>query len=148
MKSSVQSLALLLSLGALSGCAGARSSLSLPASHYPVSLSDGMLGPNRELLAAGEMETVSHFHETRTAWSTFYALVPFTPRLDLSESINAQIAAAHGDAIVRLRTSSRPCALDYFFGLTLLPIWPGCASIEIDGDIVRYRATARTATPR
>jgi hypothetical protein len=126
------------------GCAGARASIVLPESKYPVSLSNGMLGQNREILTGEEMQVVGKFHEERTAWGMLYSFIPFTPHLDVSEAINAQVERAGGQGIVRLRTSSKPCALDYFVLFTIIPFWPGCTSVELDGDIIKRQEAPPT----
>ena len=131
----------------LSGCAGARSSIVMPDSTYPVSLSNGMRGADGHLLDKSEMEVVGKFHDERTAWGMIYSLVPLTPRLDLSSEVNGQVGAAKGQAVVRLRTETRPCALDYFVILSFLPIWPGCANVNVDGDIIRYKASEPAPRP-
>lgn len=120
-------------------CAGARTRLVIDSARYPVSLSNGMRGPDGRLLTQKEMEVVGKFKTTRTAWAIGHSVIPFTPKIDFSEDVNRQIEAAGGDAIVRLRTESRPCALDWFLFFTFIPIWPGCASLTIEGDIIRHR---------
>ena len=45
-------------------------------------------------------------------------------------------------------TSSRPCTLDYLFILTLIPVWPGCANIEVEGDIITQHVDIDTAGAR
>ncbi len=131
----------------LTGCAGARSSIVMTDSTYPVSLSNGMRGPDGHLLDKSEMEVVGKLHDDRTAWGMFYSLIPLTPRLDLSKEVNGQVGAARGQAVVRLRTETRPCALDYFVILSFLPIWPGCANVNVDGDIIRYRSSEPAPVP-
>lgn len=128
---------LTMALGA--GCAGARSEVVMPKSRYPVSMSNGMYGPNRELLKPDQMQKVGEIHIERTAWGMLYSAIPFTPELDVSSELNAQVAARKGDGVIRLRTEVSPCALDYFFVLTFIPFWPGCALVDIKGDIVRYK---------
>jgi hypothetical protein len=132
---------------ALSGCAGARSSIVMNDAAYPVSLSNGMRGPDGHLLDRSEMEVVGKFHGDRTAWGMLYSLVPLTPHLDLSKDVNEQVGAAKGQAVVRLRTETRPCALDYFVIFSLLPIWPGCANVGVDGDIIRYKPIEQAPSP-
>jgi hypothetical protein len=129
----------LLAILACSACAGARSSMVAPEARYPVSMSPGMRGPDGRLLRGDEMQTVGHFHDERRAWGLLYSAIKLTPHLDESGPINAQVASTGGDAIVRLQVDSRPCVLDYAFIFTLLPIWPGCANVVVDGDIIRYQ---------
>ncbi len=121
------------------GCAGARSSIEMPTSKYPVSMSAGMYGPNHEMLRHDQMEKVGDLSIDRTAWGMFYSLLPLTPTLDISQEVNEQLAASHADAVIKLRSNVRPCALDYFFVFTFIPFWPGCANIEIRGDMIRLK---------
>jgi hypothetical protein len=61
-----------------------------------------------------------------------------TPTTDISNEVNAQVAAAGGDAIVQLTIVTRACALDYFvFPFGILPFWPSCVLVDVNGDIVR-----------
>lgn len=138
MKKSIGIAALLL---VATGCAGARSSIQMPTSKYPISMSNGMYGPNHEVLRADQMEKVGELTIDRTAWGLLYSLVPLTPSLDISDEVNQQVAASHADGVIKLRSNVRPCALDYFFVLTFIPIWPGCANIEIRGDMIRFKRT-------
>jgi len=124
------------------GCAGARSGIEMPTSKYPVSLSNGMYGPNREMLRPDQMEKVGELAIDRTAWGLLYSLVPLTPTLDVSDEINEQLAAAHADGVIRFRTNVKPCGLDYAFVLTFIPFWPGCANVEVRGDMIRFHAAA------
>jgi hypothetical protein len=122
----------------LEACAGARANLVAPSARYPISISNGMRANDGHLMVRKEMKIVGHFHDERRAWGLLYSFVPLTPHLDESEEFNRQVAAAGGDAIVRLTTDSRACALDYFVILNFLPFWPGCANIVLDGDIISY----------
>ena len=121
------------------GCAGARANVVMPTSKYPVSMSSGMYGPNHEMLRNDQMEKVGDLEIHRTAWGMLYSLVPLTPKLDVSDEINSQLASRNADGVIRLKTDVRPCALDYFFGLTFIPFWPGCANIVVTGDLIRYK---------
>lgn len=123
----------------LTGCAGARSHVVMPTSKYPISMSNGMFGPNHEMLRPDQMEKVGELSIDRTAWGLLYSLVPLTPNLDISSEINQVLANNHADGVVRFRTNVRPCGLDYAFVLTFIPFWPGCANIEIHGDMIRYK---------
>ena len=49
-----------------------------------------------------------------------------------------QAVAAHGaDAVINLRVAVDQCALNWAPIVFLLPIWPGCARIAIEGDIIK-----------
>jgi hypothetical protein len=129
------------------GCAGGRTWITAPTANYPVSISEGMRGPDGALLSAREMQVVGHFTSEHTGWNLLYSSIPLTPHKNISEEINAQIAAVQGDGIVRLSTSSKPCALDYFVILTIIPFWPGCADVDLKGDIIRYSPASPPMAP-
>jgi hypothetical protein len=119
------------------GCAGARTTIVAPTAEYPVSLSQGIRDAGGDLVPIGQREIVGHFEDHRTAWGLVYSLARLTPTKDLSSELNAQIKAAHGDAVVNLRIASSPCALNYVPVIDFLPIWPGCSNVTITGDIIR-----------
>ena len=91
-------------------------------------------------------------------WSLLYTLVPVAP-VDFSETINEQVSAVGGEAVVNLVTTSMlplwPDQLPGYFGLVWIPLWPGSVVVSIEGDIVRRRteeeghlAAADLRTPR
>lgn len=122
---------------AAAGCAGARTSVEAPGAKYPISMSRGVRDADGTLVPAERRKIVGRFETHRKAWGLVYALVPLTPSKDLSDDLNAQVAAAHGDAVIDLAVSSAPCGLNFAFLFDLLPIWPGCANLDITGDIIQ-----------
>ncbi|HEU4404546.1 MAG TPA: hypothetical protein VFS43_04560 [Polyangiaceae bacterium] len=127
--------ALALSTGA--GCVGANTSVVAPDAHYPVSLSRAVRDRDGSLVPGERRKVVGTFDEKRTAWSMFYKLVRLTPKTDLSASIDRQVKAAGGDAIVNLRVGTLHCGLNVVPFLPALPLWPGCARVFVRGDIVK-----------
>ena len=125
----------------LSACAGARTTVVARHAQYPVSLSRGLRDRDGTLVPSERRHVVGTFHASHTAWNIFYAAAELTPTLDISDEVNQQIAAAHGDAIVRLTIVTTHCAMNYFFfPMGLLPFWPSCANVDVHGDIVRVEA--------
>ncbi|HSQ64656.1 MAG TPA: hypothetical protein VLM85_15640 [Polyangiaceae bacterium] len=123
---------------AATGCAGARTTVVASHAVYPVSLSRAVRDVDGSLLPADRRKVVGTFHASHTAWNILWATTKLTPTIDISEEVNAQIAAAHGDAIVQLTIVTTHCALDYlFFPFGILPMFPSCADIDVHGDIVR-----------
>jgi hypothetical protein len=101
-------------------------------------MSRGVRDDQGRLVTADRRTVVGQFHESRTAWSLLWSLVPLTPKTDISDSVNEQVAAAKGDAVVHLTIASNHCPLNYLlFPFGILPFWPGCASVDITGDIVQ-----------
>jgi hypothetical protein len=131
------------------GCAGARTTLVAPDSRYPVSLTRGVRDGDGQLVPAARRQVVGKFAANLTAWGLFYSAANLTPTSDVSQAINEQVAATRGDAIVNLHVATADCALDWFVPLNLLPIWPGCTIVQLEGDIVRVvpaNASARLTT--
>lgn len=124
-------------LSTAAGCVGANTSVVAPDAHYPVSLSRGVRDRDGSLVPEARRKVVGAFSEERMAWSMFYKLARLTPKTDLSQSIDQQVKAAGGDAIVNLRVGTLHCELNFTPLLTALPIWPGCAKVFVRGDIVK-----------
>jgi hypothetical protein len=119
------------------GCAGAMTSVVAPDAQVPVSMSRAVRDADGGLVTAERRKVVGHFHDEPTAWSLFYTAVALTPRTDISHSVNTQVAHSRGQAVTNLRVRNATCGLTYLvFPFGLLPIWPGCSNLEIDGDII------------
>ena len=143
-----------LALVACCGCAGARTEVVAPTATVPISLSHAVRDGDGTLVPADRREVVGAFHDERTAWGMLYSVVKLTPTKDISSQVNGAVATSGGDAVVNLRVASKSCALNYFFPLTILPLWPGCTNVTVDGDIVHVRrdppapaAVASRSTP-
>ena len=133
---------LLVTASALVGCAGARPNLLFDGLRYPVSMTGTLLDEQGEPVGAIALEDLGPFEwegKGRAIGYTFYQL----NQLDVSEPINHAISEVGGEAIKDLRViapthdcfHSNALAL----GLNLLPFYPGCANIRIEGTIVRRR---------
>lgn len=129
----------LLAVAPALGCAGARTTVVAPTAEYPVSMSQGVRDAGGELVSADRRQIVGHFEDHRTAWGLAYSYARLTPTKDLSDELNAQIKAAHGDAVINLKVASSPCVLNFVPVVDLLPLWPGCSNVTITGDIIRVR---------
>jgi hypothetical protein len=124
-------------LAASTGCAGARTSVVADEAAYPISLSRAVRDQDGSIVASEHLTKVGSLHQDTKAWGMFYSAVKLTPRTDISRVVNAQVAALGGDAVVNLRVSGNHCVSNFFVVLTLLPFFPGCARVEVDGDIVK-----------
>lgn len=122
------------SLGA--GCAGARTDIVAPAAQYPVSLSKGVRDADGTMVPEERKVTVATFHQDRTAWGTFYSAAKLTPKTDISQAINQQVRAAGGDAVVNLRVASVHCRGAFWPLVSIIPVWPACTKLRVQGDIV------------
>ncbi len=143
----IGAVAALAALPALVGCAGARTSIVAPASQYPVSLSRGIRDTDGTLVPASRRKIVGHFKAKRKAWAMLYSFLSLTPSKDVSDDINQQIKAAHGDAIINLDVASATCGMNFVPFFDWLPIWPGCSNVEITGDIIQVLPAVARLTP-
>jgi hypothetical protein len=134
-------LALVLAAAAGAGCAGARVDVTAARARYPVSLSPVVRDPSGRLYDARTLDKVGAFDATKTTVGIVYSALAMPGTRDFSDEINAQVAAAGGEAIVGLSISiGRGCAaLNGFPLLNALPVWPGCVPVHLTGDIVRRR---------
>lgn len=134
-------------LPGLVGCAGARTNLVAPTAQYPISLSRGVRDTDGTLVPAERRKIVGHFKTKRKAWAMLYSFLSLTPSKDLSDDLNQQIKARHGDAIINLTVASATCGMNFVFLFDWLPIWPGCSNIEITGDIIQVLPAVASAAP-
>lgn len=121
----------------LAGCAGGRVGITAYDAKVPVSMSRGVRDQNGELVSAERRVRVGKYEQQFSGFSIFYSLVPLSGRKNLAPSINQQVEQVGGDAVINLRVSSRGCILNYFVGFNLLPIWPGCTRVTVEGDIIK-----------
>lgn len=119
------------------GCSGAHAKLVVSKALYPVSMSRALEDEKGEKISKLRIKKVGKFETQGRAWGIFYSLIPLTPRIDLSDSINKQIAQVEGNGIVNLRVSADGCLLNYISFLAILPLWPGCADFLAQGEIVK-----------
>ena len=129
----------LVALASAAGCAGAHVEITARESRYAISMSPAVRERGGPLHDAQTLERVGQFRAARTRVGFLYSA--FTPlsTFDISDAVNAQVAAAGGEAVTGLtvRTSEGCDVLNIFPLLNILPIWPGCVPVEVTGDIVR-----------
>lgn len=123
-------------------CAGARSYVVAPTAKVPVSMSDGLRGPEGELLEASQKHIVGELSYEYRAWGMLWRIISFTGEKDISAEINQQVAAAGGDAVNNLEVSTGNCLFNM---VTLVGLLPGCANVSIHGDIIKVTGTKTVA---
>jgi hypothetical protein len=132
----------------IAGCAGARVSVTADRAAYPISLSDSVADGGGKLWKRNELVKVGTFETHHTALGFAYSAVTPWSTVDVSEEVNAQVAASAGEAVVGLEVrSSNVCGLNAVPVLPLLPIWPGCVRVDVTGDIVKRPASPPPAQP-
>lgn len=135
---------LLVSVG--TGCAGARTTVVADTAQYPVSLSRAVRDADGTIVAPRRTKTVGKLTFETTVWGMLYTAVKLNPRTDISEAVNEQMAAVHGDAVVNLHVKTGHCATEFFPGLNLIPIWPGCSKVWVEGDIIQVQRDGVAST--
>jgi hypothetical protein len=125
------------------GCAGARVEVTAKQSRYAISMSQAVRDGSGRLYDYHSLDRVGTLHAGRTRVGLLYSAVTIFSTIDISEDVNAQVAAAGGEAVVGLAVSvGDGCeGLNMFPVLNILPIWPGCAPVTVTGDIVRRRSS-------
>jgi hypothetical protein len=136
----------------LTGCfgAGGGTSIVAPNAKVPVSLSRAVLDGSGAIVPAERRVVVGSYHHETRAYALVWSLARLHPKTDVSRSINDQVAAAHGDAIVHLAVAVRHCPWnDALFPFGILPVWPGCADVDVTGQIIRVlpETAAESAKP-
>ena len=124
---------------ALCGCAGGRHQLHFDTVEVPVSLSASVLDQSGMIAPRSRQNFKGRFEGEYVGWSILWTFVPMT-RIDLSEDINARVAALGGNAVVRLRAEVDPGAKNSFWNkvlwINMLPFWPGTVTVLVDADVV------------
>lgn len=145
---------ILIALLFITGCAGARGSMTLNTLDYPVSTSAYLYAEdNKTMLATGkDLTVVKNFAYDKTAWGIMWSLVPLSGDGDIVEAINNDIKDSGGEGMTNFTISASGCALQRFDSLFLnfihiIPILPSCTSLEIGGDIVK-QVKAKAVKPQ
>ena len=120
-------------------CAGARGDLQLDALTHPVSMSGYLWDDRGRAVSARDLEVVGEFTETRRRWGLLYSFVPVSSTPDLGSAVDQEIRSAGGEGVINLTVTSSGCGINYIPVVSLLPVWPGCANVEVRGQIVRRR---------
>jgi len=123
------------------GCAGARIDVTAVRALYPLSLSPAVRDASGRLYDARSLVKVGWLDVRKTTIGVVYSTLTIPATRDFSDEINAQVAAAGGEAVVGLTISieGRCDLLNGFPLLNALPVWPGCIPVRLTGDIVRRR---------
>lgn len=125
---------------AILGCAGVRYQVVAPSARYPISLSPTLPDSTGTIRYPGtDLDTVATFSADYTPVAMFYSALSFLD-VDLSDAVNRQVQGSQGQGVASLEVTTKACATNYFFPLTILPFWPGCQRVYVTGRIVRLKA--------
>lgn len=136
-------------LAVMTGCAGARINVTADRSRYPISMSDAVRDSTGELHGRPSLKRVGELAVEETRIGILYSAVTPRSTCDISDAVNAQVEAVHGEAVINLTVDvSASCAiLNGFPVLNALPIWPGCVPVTISGEIVRRKVQPPAPPP-
>jgi hypothetical protein len=130
-------------VGLATGCAGARATVRADHARYPISMSSEVRDQSGKVHGHATLQQVGHFEAETSRIGIFYSILTIPGSFDISDEVNQQVAAAGGEAVVRLNVSVSP-GCDLLNGmpvLNMLPLWPGCVPITVEGDIVKRKPT-------
>lgn len=119
------------------GCAGARYKVKTAGLKYPVSMSGSLAD------ADGNLYVLEHGLEDIGELKADYTSIGFLygetgNDVDISEEVNRQIEAAGGDGAVGVTIRTQNCGTNFAsWILILLPFYPGCMGVHVEGRIVK-----------
>jgi hypothetical protein len=135
-------------IATVGACAGARGTVAFDHLKYPVSSSAFVYAPDGQPITVGPgLAPVGAIDEDVRLWGIVYSWVPLTGTKDISELINARIAAAAGEGVINLALHVSNCGINYIPILNWLPIYPGCTYVRVTGTIVKLAAGAPPPPP-
>ncbi len=137
-----RNLAPALSLFCLVACAGGRGAIGFDSLQYPASMSGYLYNSEGHALPPESFVIADHFSKQLKIWGLAYSWAPVTKGsdTDVSGVLNAAIKKARGDGVIYLTVTSTRCWMNNVPIVTLLPFWPGCANVTVEGEIVRRKA--------
>jgi len=123
-------------LAFVTGCSGARTNVTADEARYPISLSRAVRDADGEIVAQERAKKVADFQHESTSVAVFYSFAGAAKK-DISRFVNEQVAKHGGDAIVNLKVGVKNCGANWVPFFYILPFWPGCATVQVQGDIVK-----------
>lgn len=140
----------------IQGCAilhvGVR--LTVTENDFPISISEGILGYDNELVLNDGYEVVHHFtlEKSATTWNFFHFWFFRNPkRIDLSADFEEVVRVHKGEAIVNLTIKAQEdlSTGDVVSGLLTLGLIAPCSvKITLEGDVIRLKTTTTTSDVR
>ena len=121
----------------LAGCGGGELAVRAPRAEYPISFSRGVRDADGELVPESRRQVVGHFEWSRTKWTMFWKQVNLDGDADVSDAVNAQVAAVKGDAIVHFSVEPQVRLSTALLVQLIVGFIPSCSFTEFHGDIIR-----------
>lgn len=131
----------------LGACGGARGTLAFDGLKYPVSSSPFVYAPDGQPVTLGALAQVGYIDEAVRLWGILYSWIPLSGTKDISDLINARIAAVGGEGVINLALHVSNCGINYIPFINWLPIYPGCTYVRVTGNIVKLVAAPPPGPP-
>lgn len=131
-----------------SGCIlnGARVEIAAEQARFPISMTAALPDTKGKNLRVGhELVTRGRLRGEATACNFVYGATPAT--VEISEIVNDQVRAAGGEGVAGLVIEATDRGWGWAFPLALLPFWPTCLAIQVNGAIVARRPVQAVAAP-
>jgi hypothetical protein len=129
----------------LFGCVGARPEITFEKAIVPISMSGVVLDSSGLPLTPKDQIPVGRFKAEQTGYAMLYTFLPLNS-LDFSDEVNHQVSAVNGDAVVNLEVTlmTSGCSTLNFLQITqAVPIYLGCVTAFLEGDIIQVHPTAK-----
>ncbi|HPI15569.1 MAG TPA: hypothetical protein PK875_01430 [Spirochaetota bacterium] len=138
MKNKILVFAVLVFALSIISCAGGRKTLRFDALTYPCSLSPFLYDVDGSVLAKGkDLKVVGEFKMVKDFWGIGYSVIPVSSDADVAIAMNKRIKELNGDGIINLKVTSSETNANLAVFFTFLPIWPGCTTVTINGEVVK-----------
>ena len=125
------------------GC-GVSSWVVAPDSQSPISMSNGLRGPDGRVIPPEHIHPVGRFEKRYLACSMLWRIVSFTGDKNISDDVNEQVKALGADAVKNLSITSGVPGCQLF---PLLDLFPDCSKVALRGDIVTVDLRRRAPPP-
>ncbi|MDH5721662.1 MAG: hypothetical protein OEZ13_13745 [Spirochaetia bacterium] len=120
---------------------GAAGKIKLKNSKYPVSLSHSLYDNDGKIVSEKNgLETIKHFKYNTSYWSILYTFIDLSDDEDITMYLNTELDDLRGDGVINLEIENKQCINHMFIPMiTILPFWPSCTNINLEGDFVRLK---------
>jgi hypothetical protein len=129
----------------LFGCVGARPDITFEKARVPISMSSVVLDSYGLPLTPKYQIPVGRFKAEKTGYAMLYTFLPLNS-VDFSDEVNHQVLVVNGAAVVNLEVTlmTSGCSTSNFLQITqALPIYLGCVTVTLEGDIIQVLHRAK-----
>ena len=122
------------------GCAGSRGNIKFEELKYPASLSPCMYGPDYKVLTVDkELTIVGKYKYSKIYFGFFYSALGISNDSAIVQNMNEEIEKAGADGIANVSVTVGDTFTNEIPFVTLIPVWPGAASVVVEGDLVKMQ---------